>query len=393
MGSALLCRALRWGPWLALFALLCTPCAWAAEPPADADLTAEQLKAINEQIAKLNRKLSRTRQTRRGEQGELARIESAIGEQTRALAELDTQLVAQGEEEQRLVQRRQTLEAQLASQRASLEKLLRAAQRQDGHEYLRMLLDQEDPAAVGRTLAFYNYFHRARQARLDALRQTQRQLRQVAHELSLRRGEMEATRARQVEQLAALESRRGEREKEIKRLARRIGQQKSELQALEADKQQLEGLLQTIQEALNESRYALPNGRFKELRGQLRWPTRGQIGARFGESLDAKNLTWQGVLIQAPAGQEVRAVAGGKVVFAEWLRSYGMLMIIDHGDDYMSLYGHNQSLLRKAGDWVRPGELIATVGDSGGQRGAGLYFEIRVRGRPSNPESWCKGSP
>ena len=129
---------------------------------------------------------------------------------------------------------------------------------------------------------------------------------------------------------------------------------------------------------------------FGSLKGQLKWPVAGRLLERFGSQKKGGNLKWQGVLIDAESGTRVNAVGAGKVVFADWFRNLGLLIIIDHGDGYMSLYGHNQNLLKNTGDWVMPGETIATVGDSGGQTDTALYFEIRQGAEPLNPSLWCK---
>jgi septal ring factor EnvC (AmiA/AmiB activator) len=122
----------------------------------------------------------------------------------------------------------------------------------------------------------------------------------------------------------------------------------------------------------------------------LSWPTDGQVVKRFGDPRADGRLKWQGIILSAPAGSDVRAVYNGRVIFSDWLDGMGLLLIIEHGDGYMSLYAHNQDLLKEVGEWVEPGEMIAHVGDSGGRAAAGLYFEIRKNGEPVNPGQWFR---
>jgi septal ring factor EnvC (AmiA/AmiB activator) len=119
----------------------------------------------------------------------------------------------------------------------------------------------------------------------------------------------------------------------------------------------------------------------------------GRLAAGFGERREVGDLRWRGAFITAPANRDVHAVAHGRVAFADWLRGFGLLIIIDHGDDYMTLYGHNQSLYKAVGDTVAPGDVIASVGDTGGMDRNGVYFELRHKGEPQNPQNWCAGAP
>ena len=156
---------------------------------------------------------------------------------------------------------------------------------------------------------------------------------------------------------------------------------------------------QLLQQLLKEIRKIMPTmlteidkrETFGKRRGRLRWPAIGKVKKLFGKPRQAANVKWNGVLIPGKEGNNVRAISHGRVAYADWLRGYGMLIIIDHGDGYMTLYGYNQALYKETGDWVEEGEIVATVGRSGGQKKSGLYFEVRVKGQPSNPAKWCRG--
>ena len=163
------------------------------------------------------------------------------------------------------------------------------------------------------------------------------------------------------------------------------------LSKLQVDANALESLISSIEEILIESPEPSFDDRpFAKMRGQLSWPVRGKVNRFFGRQKQSSELRWQGVLIEAPVGSHVRAISGGRIAFADWLRGLGNIIIIDHGNSYLSLYGHNESLFMSAGEWVEAGDIISSIGSSGGQDKPSLYFEIRSKGRPQNPTKWCK---
>jgi septal ring factor EnvC (AmiA/AmiB activator) len=196
---------------------------------------------------------------------------------------------------------------------------------------------------------------------------------------------------RQRSQRDALETSRRERGELLADLNRDIHNTKQRLSQLKEDEQSLQELVKRLRRALAEIPSPRGPGKsFAQLKGRLRLPAEGAIAARFGMPRQVGQLKWQGILIDAPDGADVNAVAAGRVVFADWLRGFGLLLIIDHGDGYMSLYGYNQGLHKNVGDSVKAGELIATVGNSGSHSQSGLYFEIRHQGSPVDPLLWCK---
>jgi len=155
-----------------------------------------------------------------------------------------------------------------------------------------------------------------------------------------------------------------------------------------SDRQQLEDLLSSVEEAIADLDLPEATTPIKQLKGKLPWPTQGEIVRNFGSRDTSSGSRWKGVLIRAKEGNEVHAIHYGHVVFADWLRGFGLLLIIDHGNGYMSLYGHNQSIYKQTGDWVASNEVVSSVGNSGGRDNTGLYFEIRRNGKPQNPKSW-----
>jgi septal ring factor EnvC (AmiA/AmiB activator) len=241
---------------------------------------------------------------------------------------------------------------------------------------------------------YYDYFQRARAGRIQALGANLAQLAAVEQSIRDENGRLEALRGEYRRQAAALGAGQAERKRVLAALDREIASKGSELERMRGNEQRLGRLLESLREAMARippkppaptRTPALP---FHRSKGKLPWPVAGRVAHRYGTSRQVGDLTWQGIVIRAPEGREVRAVARGRVAFADWLRGYGMLVILDHGKDYLSLYGYNQALYAEAGDWVEAGERIAGVGASGGQRASGLYFEIRRKSRPVNPLGW-----
>ena len=199
--------------------------------------------------------------------------------------------------------------------------------------------------------------------------------------------------ARQRDQESELKAESRKRETIIANLDRQLKKQGTHLSQLEENARNLSQLIESLADILTEAPTpSVPHKKFAQMKGKLAWPVKGKVQKLFGRPKPPSNLRWQGVVIQAPMGNNVRAVSHGRIAFADWLRGMGNLIIIDHGNGYLSLYGHNQSLYKEAGEWVEAGDIIASIGNSGGQKKPGLYFEIRKKGKPQNPSRWCKTS-
>jgi septal ring factor EnvC (AmiA/AmiB activator) len=241
-------------------------------------------------------------------------------------------------------------------------------------------------------LVYYRYFNQARSDHIRRFQQALETLDGLAREIAANAQALAHTAQTLERERQELESMRQARRETLAALNREIRANSQTLERLRGDERQLQALLESIRAVLAEIPTQGRDRRpFRSLKGRLPWPTAGKVDNRFGRSRlgVAGKLTWNGAFIRANTQPTVHAISQGRVVFADWMRGYGLLVIIDHGGGYMSLYGHNQSLYKVAGDWVEPGELIARVGDSGGQDAPGLYFEIRHRGKPVNPARWC----
>lgn len=363
----------------------------ACEAASERQAKEEELKQLRQRIASLQQDLEAVRGRYDVLRRELRRSERQIGNLSRKLKHLDDQLASQQHEMAELQKRARQLQKSVAAQRNYLAGQIRASYAMGRQEYMKILLNQESPSTIGRVMTYYDYLNKARADRIQSLGKTMRELEQVKNELEAKTERLRSLREQRAREKSELEVSRGEREKVVRQLKAEIKDKDQSLSGMMRDEQELKELIRALSEAL-EDIPAEPGNRkpFAKLKGKLKWPVSGPMVASYGSQRKLGKLTWQGVMIGAKSGQEVRAVSHGRVAFADWLRGYGLLIIIDHGDGYMSLYGHNQSLYKEAGDWVEPAEIIATVGDSGGQDHTGLYFEIRKDGQPTNPVRWCR---
>ena len=259
-------------------------------------------------------------------------------------------------------------------------------------EYLKLLLNQQQPEKLGRVLKYYDYIHEARHTRIQEYAKTMDNIRQanvtIENKVSQLKG-LQLTLKTQTQNLGKSQQLRkaalAQLEKSLTKRTRNLGRLKS-------NATELQQLLNAIVKRQAESQYRKRHhgAPFAKRKGQMAWPLSGKILRNFGSHRDQGKRLWNGVFINAAKGSPVISVHSGQVVFADWLRGFGMLLIIDHGSGYYSLYGHNESLSRKSGQWINAGEVIAYSGNSGGLSSPGLYFEIRKNGEPVNPKQWCR---
>jgi septal ring factor EnvC (AmiA/AmiB activator) len=350
-----------------------------------------ELERLRQRIATLQGELHRDRGRYDTLLTELRRVERQIGRIGRSISRLKLQLDEQERKLTGLRARRTTLQDSIAEQRRYLGGQIRAAYAMGRQEYFKILLNQQDPSAVGRTLTYYDYLNKARSERIASLNGTILELEQVRHELQSETEQLLALRQQREQERREMEGSRQERQGVVASLQAEIRGKDQQLNGLMANESELKTLLQALTEALDDIPAEPGNHQpFARLKGKLQWPTSGSRLVAYGEPRKVGSLRWQGVVIAGKEGQEVKAVSHGRIAFADWLRGYGLLLIIDHGDGYMSLYGHNQSLYREVGEWVERGDLIAAVGNSGGIEKSALYFEIRKDGKPTDPVRWCR---
>lgn len=355
---------------------------------------AEQLKQLRERIVQLKEELTSMRGERDALQESLQQSETEIGTVASELHRLDVQAVQVQHRITALETERRDESARLDGMRAILVQELRAAYIGGRQEQIKLLLNQEDPATVGRMLVYHGYFTRARAGRIAEVRETLERLARIGTELVERQADIAQLRLRQEEKSRQLATEQENRRRVLAKLESGLQHKTAELGTLEQDEKRLQKLVDSLQQALRD--IPAPDGMrqsLASLKGKLQWPVAGRITVHYGERNASGKLRSRGVHISTAPGAQVQAIAKGRVAFADWLRGFGLLLIIDHGDGYMSLYGQNRSLYKDVGEWVTRGETIAAAGNSGGQTHAGLYLELRKDGRPFNPGAWFAGKP
>lgn len=316
--------------------------------------------------------------------------ELKIAATAKELRGLDAQLATQQGRLDDLLKQRAALDAKLKDQRDALAALLRSAYAMGRGEELKLLLAQDNAADIARMLAYYGYFERARLDEIGTLLDSLNALAKVQDEIETQQAALQASRADRAAQARQLDTERAARKQTLDQIDATLKDQKSRLAALGKDEKALTDLIAKLRDIFADIPKTLAGAEpFAALRGKLPWPLHGRVAEKFGVAISGGQVS-QGVLLAAKGGSEVRAVSHGRVVFADWLRGYGLLMIVDHGDGYLSLYGYNETLLKDVGDWVDAGTAIATSGDSGGRPTPGLYFELRYKGKPIDPMAWLK---
>ena len=382
--------------WLAASCLV--PAADKAQP------SEEELRALRERIGQLQKGLAAAEESR-GEAAEQLKASSqAVSEARRVLFDLARQRQDIEAGLADIAARERAARESIARQKELAGRLLRLQYEQGSPDRLRLLLEGRDAASVARHLAYYDYIQRARGAVIEALAREATQLAALEAEAQAHREELAANEARQAGETARLESERAARAAVVQKLAGDIAQGRREIGRLKRDEARLSKLVAEIARALaasparrntapprhiEEAADASSSSRaFESLKGRLKLPVRGEIAGRYGAPREDSGTTWKGVFIRSVTGETVHAVGDGRVVYADWLRGFGNLLILDHGQGYMSLYAYNEGLLRKVGETVRGGEAVAEVGATGASAESGLYFELRRDGKPFDPMRW-----
>jgi murein hydrolase activator len=351
-----------------------------------------QLQELRTRITQVQARLDFDIQRRSKLQLELRTSERQIASLASSLHELN-QSVGQAQSHLAVLQRQQAKkQLVLAAQKQALAKQIRADYMEGRDSQLQLLLNAQDPATISRLLAYYDYFNKARAARIQEVRGELEALSKINAQVQRQVRELSNLRDQRSQALTKLQGSRAARKQALAQLNTSIDTRSQKLARMQRDERDMQDLLTNLQQTLADIPADLEgHHRFASLRGRLPWPVTGRILQQFGEPLAGGRLRARGDLIAAPLGTPVHAVSYGRVVFSDWLPHFGLLVIIDHGDGYMSIYAHNQSVYARVGDWVQMGETISTLGDSGGQSLPALYFEIRHRNLALSPRDWCRG--
>jgi len=352
------------------------------------EVTPAQIEDLRERIEDIDEWLADAEEDRSALEQQLAATERRIGELTRERRNLREKAGQQQQQLQELEQQEASLKETLGRQREGLKQQIRSAWMEGDAPAVKVLLNEIDPDQMARTMTYYEYLSRNTVERLKAFQESLRELRQTQARVVVTRAELTDTEATLSKRQQELTASRKERQQTLAALNTEIQSRRSERDELEADRKRLEKLLEEVRQAIasipapNESRP------FHSLKNKLPWPVKGKVVSNYGDQYADGKLRRNGLLISTGEEAQVKAIHYGRVVFANWLRGFGLITIIDHGDGYMTLYGHSSSLFTSPGDWVAAGETIAVTGQTGGTDTPALYFEVRHNGKPDNPQRW-----
>ena len=348
-----------------------------------------RLKQLKTEISSLRKELERSRTTLSDEQKALKAADLDIQSSSLKLRQLESTRQVHEDELSVLHTERRNYLASLEKRRDILAAQIMAAYRLGRESRLKLVLNQDSPALLSRTLAYYDYFSRSQSAQINELRQVLKTLDQMQEKINVELSAIDVVQKNQQAVLDEMTDQRNQRKAVIESLSGQIDTEETRLTELQRDRHDLEELLEKLSNVLADIPADLGQRHgLDKLKGKMLIPVKGRVKHAYGQPRTA-GLHWQGWLISASIGSEVKSIAHGRVAYSDWLRGYGLLLIIDHGDGFMSLYANNESLLREVGDWVETGSDISTVGSSP-LNGNGLYFEIRKDGKAMDPAVWLK---
>jgi len=352
----------------------------------------QELEEVRERISALKRSMDAAAEDRDRLTGELQELDVAISEQRLRIAEIER-------DQEYTANKKQKLDAELAGRQQHLDEesealaaQVRTAYMSGSQEKIKLLLNQRDPATLGRLMAYYRYLNEYRAENIESVLEQIRELDALRSQIAAEEARLATLARARYDELGRLNTSQESRKELLVTLRRRIANEGEEVNRLAAQEKDLTRLIAELTSILSD--YPISSEQpFREHKGRLTWPVAGTLRHDFGQPRVGGNIKWNGVVLAAPRGREVRAVYHGRIAFADWLAGMGLLVIIDHGEGYMTLYGYNETILKNTGDWVAPGDVIATVGDSGGQSQPGLYFELRRGTKPENPRRWVTKKP
>ncbi|MGE3920990.1 MAG: murein hydrolase activator EnvC [Gammaproteobacteria bacterium] len=348
-----------------------------------------ELHNVSQQIKGLQKSINKDRDKQTSLQKDLRNTEISISHISQAIINTDIQLKKQSTSLKSLLEKQLEQEALLNQRKTALLQNIKTAYMLGHHDYLKLLLNPDTPDKLNRMLVYYKYIDQAHLKIIKQLDQTISEIKNTQFDIRNHTIELQSLEAQQQKDQHKLSQKLIERKAILSSVENSITTKSQKLQELIANKRALEQLIKRLK--VTSFSFSQPSGSISKLRGKLLWPTQGRLTQHFGSLIPDTNMAANSVFIQAPAGQAIHAIYPGKVVFADWLRGLGLLLIIDHGHGFMSLYGHNHSLNKANGAFVNAGDIIAYVGQSGGNNQSGLYFQLRQNGQPLNPEQWCRG--
>ena len=351
----------------------------------------KDLRILQSRITKLKKAIDVKEDKKSRYTGQLKKIETTVARINREVRVSRKEIGDKQAELKKLRKSRKKHQQQLSRENELLASQVYTAFTLGRQEKVKLLFSQKSPGELQRNLVYYQYFSNARAELITTVKNSIDKILAAEADINRIRQDLEKSHRLLKAQKVQLDKDSAKRKSVISSLGRQLKQQGGNLSRLEDEATQLQNLISSIQEILLESPAPeLERKTFATLRGKLAWPVKGKVKKLFGRQKPLSDLRWQGIMIYAPAGNHVKAISSGRIAFADWIRGLGNLIIIDHGNSYLSLYGHNESLFKSAGEWVESGDIISSIGNSGGQQKPGLYFEIRKKNQPQNPTRWCK---
>ncbi|WKD49962.1 murein hydrolase activator EnvC family protein [Microbulbifer spongiae] len=348
-----------------------------------------RLAEIKRHIESLQQELNQVRDQRDQLLKDLEENEKSISGLHHRIDQIKRELRTRSDKLRELQREQLQLQETRRSMQRRVEQEIAAAYRLGRQEQIKLLLNQQDPQNIARQLRYHDYFLQERTRIIDTYLQTLAALKTVASDIERAQATLGAKRTQLQERQRRLHSAQQNRKRTLDKLVARLADGNGELKQLQGDRARLQKLIDEVGRAIASLVGPGEQKPFARQRGRMRWPVAGRRTNAFG-GRRTNGITWKGVTIRAAEGEPVRAIHRGRVVFSDYLRGQGMLVILDHGNGYMSLYAHNRSLTRSLGEWVESGDTIARVGNSGGNSHSALYFEIRHLGKTLDPASWCR---
>ena len=372
---------------------------WLATASFSQETGGEMAKVKEQELAEVRDRISALKESMDDAAEERDRVTAELQELEIAIAERRTRLREIEREQRYVAEKKAKLDAELVERESHLDEesealaaQVRTAYMSGSQEKIKLLLNQRDPATLGRLMAYYRYLNDYRADNIESVVEQIRELEALRGQIAAEEARLSSLKQDRYDELGRLGASQDQRRELLDTLRQRLADEGREVERLAAQEQDLSRLIAELTSILSD--YPITSEQpFGELKGKLTWPVAGRLLHDFGQPRAGGRLKWNGVVLAAPRGREVRAVYHGRVAFADWLGGMGLLVIVDHGDGYLTLYGYNETILKDTGDWVAPGDVIATVGDSGGQAQASLYFELRSGKRAETPRRWVTKTP
>ncbi|MGB0494756.1 MAG: murein hydrolase activator EnvC family protein [Kangiellaceae bacterium] len=347
-----------------------------------------ELEILQNEIADLQKSLKLKRKQQSNALKQLRISEKNIATVAKILKSTSRQIKNKTNELRNLDKQKSQFEHNRKAQKQALAKQLRSAYMNGKQEYLKLLLNQQDPDELGRMLIYYDYMNKARSEQVKELQKTLTDLSKVNQSITKEIGKLELLKKSKLNEQKQLTSLKIKRQKLVNQLKQEISVKSDTLTELEINAQELQQLVDSVVETVEEIVFTRELNGLQSYKGKMNWPLTGKQLQKYGSRKQGQRSS--GVMIAAKEGAEVLAISHGRVVYSDWLRGFGLLLIVDHGKGFMSLYGYNQALYREVGDYIESGDVIAITGQSGGQKQPALYFELRHKGKPINPKRWFR---